>query len=90
MDDSAWCVCVLMYTCVPIAVDRSMVTQTSHMAAQSKHRMKFISSKENLKTIMLLLRDKSAAIQFEVCASCVAAQLLPSWLPFPKRPTNTR
>lgn len=28
--------------------------------------MKFISSKENLKTIMLLLRDKSAAIQFEV------------------------
>ncbi len=28
--------------------------------------MRFISSKENLKTIMLLLRDKSAAIQFEV------------------------
>lgn len=27
--------------------------------------MKFISSKDNLKTIMLLLRDKSPAIQFE-------------------------
>lgn len=28
-------------------------------------RMRYISSKENLKTIMNLLRDKSASIQFE-------------------------
>lgn len=37
----------------------------SHAAHVHKTRMKFISSKENLKTIMLLLRDKSPAIQFE-------------------------
>lgn len=29
-------------------------------------RLKFISSKENLKNVMNMLRDKSASIQYEV------------------------
>lgn len=50
-------------------VDSSPFIQLIHANNNPKYpprRMKFISSKENLKTIMLLLRDKSPAIQFEV------------------------
>lgn len=46
--------------------------------------MKFISSKENLKTIMLLLRDKSPAIQFE------AFHVFKVFVANPKKPPEVR